>query len=254
MNEKPNNEANEESSLMDCAQFEEIVHDLDRPQACSPALRERALAHAESCSDCAQLMTKSESLDFALRSLAAQDFERQAPARLEAALVQGFRREKEIAARSTTHRYTALLAAAAALLLVFAGSLYERWQAGHRSAAPVASNHSASQPAVVANAVGQQAVAQGNESDLDAHRSAASNEYADNTEDAGAFVPLPYADDPTVAENGAVVRVVLSPSALASLGVPVTGIGSGESVPADLLVSEDGTPQAVRLVSQAAVN
>jgi hypothetical protein len=250
MNEKTNNEANEEISAMDCAQFEEIVHDLDRPQACSPALRESALAHAESCSDCAQLMSKSESLDFALRSLAAQDFERQAPARLEAALVQGFRREKEIAARRTTHRYTALLAAAAALLLVFAGSLYERWQVGHKSAVPVVSNRSASQPA----AVGRGAVEQGNQSELNAQRSAASNEYADNSEDADAFVPLPYADDPTVVENGAVVRVVLSPSALASLGVPVTGIGSGESVPADLLVSEDGTPQAVRLVSRAAVN
>jgi hypothetical protein len=253
MNEKSNDEANEEISVMDCAQFEEIVHDLDRPQTCSPALRERALAHAESCGDCARLMIKSESLDFALKSLAAQDSARQASARLESALVQEFRRDKEIAARTATHRYTALLAAAAALLLVLAGSLYERWGTGGKSAGLTASDRSSSQPAA-ANAGVQGTAAQGNESALNAQKPAASNLYADNSEEAGAFIQLPYADDPTVAQNGAVVRVVLSPSALASLGVRVTGIGSGESVPADLLVSEDGTPQAVRLVSQATEN
>lgn len=254
MNERTNNEANERISGMDCAQFEEIVHDLDRPQACSPVLRERALAHAESCSDCARLMTRSESLDFALRSLAAQDFERQAPPRLETALVQGFRREKQIAARRATHRYAVLLAAAAAVILIFAGSLEERWHADRNPAAPVLSNPSASRPSSLATGVNRGNAAHENQNALNAPPSSASSEYADNSGDAGAFVPLPYADDPTVAEDGAVVRVVLSPSALASLGVPVTGIGSGESVPADLLVSEDGTPQAVRLVSQERMN
>ena len=42
---------------MDCSQFEKIVHDLDRPGTEGFALRESALAHAESCSHCAPLMT-----------------------------------------------------------------------------------------------------------------------------------------------------------------------------------------------------
>jgi hypothetical protein len=230
---------------MDCAQFEEIVHDLDRPEACGPTLRERALAHAESCSRCAQLMTKAESLDFSLRSLASQDSGQQAPARLEAALVQGFRREKEIAARRRMQRYTAILAAAAALLLIFGGSLYHRLAPGRQPTSAVTSSHSTSPAPALATAAGPGAAAQ---------QSAASDNDADNSEDAAAFVQLPYADDPTVVEDGAIVRVVLTPSALASLGLPVAGIGSGESVPADLLVSEDGTPQAIRLVSQASTN
>jgi hypothetical protein len=68
------------------------------------------------------------------------------------------------------------------------------------------------------------------------------------------FIRLPYADDPGSLDNATVVRVVLTPATLASFGLPVTGIGSGEPVEADLAVSEDGTPQAVRLVSETGSN
>ena len=40
---------NEEVNHMDCAQFEEIVHDLERPGTEGFVLRDSALAHAESC-------------------------------------------------------------------------------------------------------------------------------------------------------------------------------------------------------------
>jgi hypothetical protein len=69
--------------------------------------------------------------------------------------------------------------------------------------------------------------------------------------DETAFVSLPYAADPATLENGAVVRVVLSRSALASLGLPVADVGVTEQVPADIVLSEDGAPQAIRLVAQA---
>ena len=64
-----------------------------------------------------------------------------------------------------------------------------------------------------------------------------------------AFIRLPYSDDTGSLDNDAVVRVVLTPATLASFGLPVTGLGSGEPVQADLAVSQDGMPQAVRLVS-----
>jgi hypothetical protein len=35
------------------------------------------------------------------------------------------------------------------------------------------------------------------------------------------------------------------------MGIPVSGLAAGDRVVADLVVSEDGTPQAIRLVSQA---
>ncbi len=44
---------------MDCAEFQEVLHELDRPGNEGEALCERALAHAEGCSDCAALLIGS---------------------------------------------------------------------------------------------------------------------------------------------------------------------------------------------------
>jgi hypothetical protein len=50
------------------------------------------------------------------------------------------------------------------------------------------------------------------------------------------------------------VRVTLPRSALPSFGLPITESDGTDRVFADLLVSEDGTPQAIRLVSDANPN
>jgi hypothetical protein len=91
------------------------------------------------------------------------------------------------------------------------------------------------------------------EPQLQANASSTTGSAANSAEDAEFaedFTPLPYADDPSMQEGGAVVRVILSRSALESFGVVVSDVGSSERVPADLVVSADGTPEAIRLVSQ----
>jgi hypothetical protein len=70
------------------------------------------------------------------------------------------------------------------------------------------------------------------------------------TEYATAYMPLPYSYDPSSLEGGAVVRVVLPRAALISYGLPIEGMGVADQVTADMVVSQDGTPQAIRLVSQ----
>jgi len=65
-----------------------------------------------------------------------------------------------------------------------------------------------------------------------------------------AFMALPYADDPDLLEGGAIVRMNLSRAALASFGLPVSELGDAEQIPADVVVNADGTPEAVRLVTQ----
>jgi hypothetical protein len=61
---------------------------------------------------------------------------------------------------------------------------------------------------------------------------------------------LPYADDTASLDGGAVIRVSVPRSALVAWGLPVSGMGSAGPIPADLVVSADGTPQAIRLVSE----
>jgi hypothetical protein len=47
-----------------------------------------------------------------------------------------------------------------------------------------------------------------------------------------------------------VVRVTLARSALESYGLAAEGMAAGDRVTADMIVSEDGRPQAIRLVAQ----
>jgi len=208
---------------MSCLEFEEIVHDLDRPGTPGMALREKALAHAESCSRCAQLLTEAESLDQALHAIASTEGEQQAPAWVESALLREFRFAKAGYGKSDFGRHVAALGIAAAVLLA-AGLSLRRLTPGV--------NGTAAGPGPRANvSTGQSA--QG------------------AVETASDFIALPYADDPDGVEGGTVVRVELSGPALASLGMPVSLAGSSGSIPADLLVSDDGTPQAIRIVAQS---
>jgi hypothetical protein len=224
---------------MDCAHFEEIIHDLDRPGTQGLAARDAALIHAESCDRCAQLMTESESLDFALQLLGARDMEAEAPARIEAALLQEFRNRKIEASRKRIPWRFAAIGTAASVLL--AGGLFLRHEAG-----PVRESPSPAQTALLP----------GPGQDIPAGASAAGTEQAENqsSEYATAYVTLPGANDPSTLDGGSIVRVVLSRSALTSLGVPVADSGAGDRIPADLVLSEDGAPQAIRLVSQTDSN
>ena len=77
---------------------------------------------------------------------------------------------------------------------------------------------------------------------------------ADDAEYATAYMPLPYAYDPSELEGAAVVRVVLPRAALVSYGLPVEGMGVRDQVTADMVISQDGTPQAIRLVAQSNAN
>jgi hypothetical protein len=249
---------------MNCEQFEQIVHELDRPRALggSPGPgtgagdeSEAALAHAESCSRCGKLLIEVEGLNFALRAIASHDAQERAPARLEAGLLREFREHAGARRRQRAHRdwktaarlkvylwYGAVGGAAVAALLAL--GLMRGWigvvpQQPHRTAAPTTAtaqrNHLQIRHAVVSPRA-----TQGNALASD---SAASDDATD-------FYALPYADDLASLDGGAVIRVSVPRSALAAWGLPVSGIGGAEPIPADLLVSADGMPQAIRLVAQ----
>jgi hypothetical protein len=230
---------------MDCVQFEEIVHDLERPETEGFALRDSALAHAESCSHCARLMTDAESLDSALREVARCEAGQQVSARLGAALMEEFRRQKARSSRRRVQRQIAALGTAAAVALALGFSLHHRIAPDPNI--PLVANVAGK---TLSPAVAPPVATSENSQVQDQN----SGSQADDSEYATAFVPLPYADDPTVIDGGTVVRVVLSRPALASLGVPVTDPGATDQIPADLLLSEDGSPQAIRLVSQTRVD
>jgi hypothetical protein len=241
---------------MDCAQFQEVLHELDRPGTEGATLCERALAHAEMCSDCATLLTEVESLDFSLRQVAAESAEVQAPPRLETLLLQEFRREKSAAASRGVRWQLAAFGVAAAVLLALGLSLHRQHllaPGGVNSAqttAQVPDSAAASKTATTAPGSDSQGGVNRELPTADSAHAA----QAKDTEYTTAYMPLPYAYDPSELEGGAVVRVVLPRAALVSYGLPVEGMGVADQVTADMVVSQDGTPQAIRLVARANAN
>jgi hypothetical protein len=229
---------------MNCAEFEEILHDLDRPGTPGAAKRESALAHAESCSSCARLLTEAEALDFGLHTMAMPADHTTAPLRLEAALLREFRGRHGVRERQSFRWYAAVIGVAALALLAVG------WMRVRMGVTP-------NQPPLGVPIVGQTAAntAGGDASSTSGVNSAPENEGLNDlasSEEGTGFVRLPYADDAASLEGGAVIRVAMPRSALASWGLPVSGVASTERIPAELIISADGMPQAIRLISQAA--
>jgi len=221
---------------MNCSQFQEVLHDLDRPGTEGFAARDLAFLHAESCDHCTQLLTQSESLDFALHTLASREAHHQVSGRIEERLLEEFRERNRATQRRAMSWQLAAIGTAAALLLALGLGLHS-WRARHTAAMAGKSSAGSNDAENVSSSTPVDDAAEENQ----------------DSESATAFVSLPYADDSMASEGGAIVRVVLSRPALASLGLPVADIGATDRIPADIIVSEDGAPQAIRLVAQSAL-
>ncbi len=246
---------------MDCAEFHDVLHELDRPGTRGTAEFERAMTHAEGCGECGARLMEEESLAFALGKVARETARMPGAARVEEALGREFRRAKAeptvIAVRRRMPSQIAVLAVAATVLLALGTTVYERnvrqatatpaTDAATKQAQPavnssqlIAGNSSQTLTAVPATNHDASSVAKLPAAAIDTQQT----EYATD------YIRLPYADDPAALEGGSVVRVTLARSALESYGLPAEGLGTGDRVTADMLVSEDGTPQAIRLVAE----
>lgn len=249
---------------INCHLFEEIVADLDRDEVLPSALREAALAHAEACPKCGLLLTESESLDMQLRALADSADAGSAAPRMESLLLKEFRKHRESEHTRKVSWQIAALGVAAAFILAVSLFLSGRipWKHGVSNQVTNAINRTVvtSPPASPRSPAPEKisvAATTGVSPAAGTVEHASSHQVADAQSVEGeeaAFIPLPYADSTARIEGGEVVRVILTPEALESLGVRTLYAGSSGDVSADLLLDEDGTPEAIRLVAQAEAN
>jgi hypothetical protein len=261
---------------MNCLEFREVLHELDRHGTRGAAAFDSAMAHAECCGDCGALLVEEESLGFALQKVAQETSRMPGASRVEAELLNAFRQElkpatiQTIPARTGKRWGIIALGIAATVLLVLGTVIYQRNSQKTAGGAPavnaivnpptvptdsqspksleVSAQNSVSNPAANPGVANSSASTTNSAVNPNTKNSVAAND-ADATEYATAFVPLPYADDPSALEGGSVVRVTLARSVLESYGLPAEGLGAGDRVTADMIVSEDGTPQAIRLVA-----
>ncbi len=228
----------EREAKMNCTEFQEVVHELARGNA-SETLGEStqvmARLHAQICERCAARLAEARTLAQALSDTAEDAKIWEAPAAMEERLAGAFRehhrnleraRYRERRMRMRWAEWIGLAAAAAVLVTIGAWKFSGGHTMKNGSGNPTVS--STTNPS--ASGTAQNA--------LDAAQIA----------DAGDFVPVPYGENLSAEDSGFVVRVSMTRGTLESLGYPVDEANAGEVIQADVLVGEDGSPVAVRLV------
>ena len=234
---------------MTCEEFEAMGLDAERDASLSAADRAAAIEHAGSCSRCAALQDSWQAAGVELRAFAEDTAMAQAPPRVEMRLRQEFRtRHVTLKVRRTA--VIAAWALAAAAVLVGAVS-WINWRKGSPNEMPnelkstpsvtnSAGNTANSVPNPVAPVQGGGAVQQRGS----AGAAASQTLVAENELSGFTFLPGAVVTD---AGDAAILRVRLQRGALGALGLPVNEELANEWIQVDLLVGDDGLPQAVRL-------
>jgi hypothetical protein len=256
---------------MICQQFEQLAPQIAHNELRDAKLLQEAINHAASCEICDAVLVEARELATSVASLAAYDKSFDAAEHLEFTLRAAFAREIERAGRPSiplrinrlaptnesrpsnafigaTFRWAAVSLAAAAIILavIFLPRLLNHNSQTNR--AVVVPTQSSSPTRAIANAAPSAPItAPVGQKRLAASHRPKKNPYEPETTLTG-FFALPYADDLSTIQYGAIVRLQLSRADLAWYGLPVPISDSGQKITADLLVNGSGTPEAIRLV------
>jgi hypothetical protein len=219
---------------MKCEDFESIGLDTGRDTTLSELERAAAREHASTCPRCAALQDSWQVASAELRFFSDATRIAQVAPRVELRLRQEFRTQH----RTLKMRRAAVVttwALAAAAVLVAAVSWYN-W---HESQRLAAAKHS-SPPQIVPSS--RQTGENSGATTAPDNALVADNDLSDFTLLPGSL-PLPN-------DDSAIVRVRMQRSSLTALGLPVNEEGAGDWIQVDLLVGNDGLPEAVRLLQE----
>jgi hypothetical protein len=243
---------------MNCLEFENVVHDITRNNdVVSPW--QRGLDHAQGCERCAVLLAEARAVHASLRILAVSDGDKQAAPEVEEALRMAFRKNRVVVPASPRWKQWAIggvmvaVAAAVVLALVlsFHGGVNRVPQAlaGKSATPPSAPAVAPSQVSVVPATLAVMPASTSSVAQVSAGANPTAAVETANASD-GAFTPLPDSDDSLPLDGGAVIRVTMQKSLLASFGLQVSDddATSTDQIAADVLVDQAGMPRAIRVV------
>ncbi len=232
---------------MTCKEFREVAHELLHAEDVAVESVRLGLAHALVCEECAAYLAAERMLDEQLGELAAFHSESEAPPRVEHALLDAFRarwnrkltKRAAFWAAATSRRWAApaVLAAAAVALLVV-GALH------HRNASNITAHTPSPQTSPVRSQPAPSPAPLLASTTADSVQSASADAAWTN-----GFVALPDSATGDSLDGGAILRIEMPASALASLGLPTTGAEGDQLIPADVVVGQDGTLRAIRLAT-----
>jgi hypothetical protein len=234
---------------MNCEEFETLGLDAERNRALSQGERAALEEHASTCSRCAALDDSWQAAGVELRVFADATARGETPPRVEMRLRQEFRTQHRTV---KAHRIAKIAVWALATAALLVGAL--SWRNGHLSqrgsavahlktpqSAGYPLNHNENAEANRATSLdgGFAALQPNTPASGRIETLVADNEMND-------FMLLPGVLQSDV-DDAAIVRVRMQRGVLGALGLPVNEDRAGEWIQVDLLVGDDGLPQAVRL-------
>ena len=234
---------------MNCEEFALMGLDAERDATLSEVERVAAREHAGTCSRCAALQDSWQAAGAELHAFAEDTAMVQAPARVEMRLRQEFRTQHV----TLKARRTAMVAAwALAAASVLAGVVsWRNWRHGqqesvtkHLNSTPPAKDSPENNSTAAANRKNAAEFPSGMPQKSSAGAASSGTLVADNELSGFTFLPGTFAVDTDDAE---ILRVRMQRGALGALGLPVNEERASEWIQVDLLVGDDGLPQAVRL-------
>jgi hypothetical protein len=223
---------------MKCEEFEAIGLDAGRDGTLSELERAAAREHAGTCPRCAALQESWQTARVELQAFGEATSAASTPARVEMRLRQEFRTQHH----TVKVRRAAVIAAwalATAAVLIGAVS-WNTWRSGQH---PAVGNPGAQTNPGSFTATG---------GDGGAKQQAPNQNLGANSEtlvadsELGDFTLLPGVL-PSDTDDAAVLRVRMQRGALGALGLPVSEENASDWIQVDLLVGDDGLPEAVRL-------
>jgi hypothetical protein len=234
---------------MTCEEFEAIGLDAERDASLSEVERVAAREHACTCSRCAALQDSWQAARVELRAFAEDTAITQAPARVEMRLRQDFRTQH---VTLKVRRAAVVAAWALAATAVLAGAVsWRNWRhsqheeaTNHLNSVPGTSNFPGNNSVAGANPETPAEIPDGMRQRGSAGAGSSESLMADNELRGFTLLPGAFAADTDEAE---ILRVRLQRGALGALGLPVNEERANEWIQVDLLVGDDGLPQAVRL-------
>jgi len=223
-----------EEDAMTCEEFERVGWNAERDATVSAEERAAAFAHATHCPVCAAMEDSWLAAKMELRGLAAVTEGAETPARVEMRLRQEFRARH----RSVRVRRGAMVLSwgLAGVAIIFSAITWVNWR-NARHDLQVATSKNSQTSATEAGSGAQAPAISGD---------AGGSSEALIADSSGDFTPLPgsmFADS----DSASIVRVRMQRGSLTALGLPVNEEQAGEWIQVDLLVTDDGLPQGVRL-------
>jgi hypothetical protein len=217
---------------MTCEEFQLATLDADA-KGQKGALQQAALEHLLHCPNCAAFERNWQELRDELQQIGVEERDVQAPARVEMRVRQEFRTKHKTMKARRSAVLTSWALAAAAILLVVIG--WSNWS--HEKKTPAA-NRAATVRQTIAPVSGKSTKITPAGPELGEVLVA-----ANNSED---FTLLP-GSMPGFLGDATVVHVQMQRGALGALGLTVNEEHADDWIDVDLVLGDDGQPQAVRL-------